>query len=127
MSVYVDDAKHSFRGMKMCHLLADNMEELHGMADKIGMARRWFQNRRVPHYDICQRQRKLAVKAGAVEICRRQMVELIRKQGCGRNSEASPGMEVFPARAGLPAEQPVALQEAAQMSVAAGTKSCSAH
>ena len=81
MSVYVDKAKHAFRGMKMCHLMADTVYELHGMADKIGMARRWFQNRRVPHYDICQRQKKLAIKAGAVEIGWRQTAELMRKHG----------------------------------------------
>ena len=91
MSVYVDSAKHAFRRMKMCHLMADTVEELHNMADKIGMARRWFQNRRVPHYDICQRQRKLAIKAGAIAIGWRQTVELMRKHGWRKQSNGTEG------------------------------------
>ena len=67
MTVYVDNAKHVFRRMKMC----------------------WFQNRRVPHYDICQRQRKLAIKTGAVEIGWRQTVELMRKHGWHKQSNGT--------------------------------------
>jgi len=43
MSVYVDTARHPFRGYIMCHMVADTLNELHLMADKIGMERRWFQ------------------------------------------------------------------------------------
>ena len=40
MSVYVDDPIWPFRGMMMCHMIADTPDELHAMADKIGMQRK---------------------------------------------------------------------------------------
>lgn len=74
MTVYVDDMRANFGRMVMCHMLADSDAELHAMADKIGVARRWHQ---APpchdsHYDIAQTKRKAAIKAGAVEISLRQ-------------------------------------------------------
>ena len=81
MPVYVDKTRNAFGKMTLCHLMADTAEELHSMADKIGMKRCWFQNRRVPHYDICQKQKTLALRAGAIEIDRKQTVELIHKRG----------------------------------------------
>jgi len=71
MPAYVDDMRAPFRHMVMCHLVADTLDELHAMADRIGVARRWYQGPPVtswPHYDICQSKRALAVAAGAVEI-----------------------------------------------------------
>lgn len=65
--------------MVMCHMLADRVEDLHAMADKIGIARRWFQNKRYPHYDICKSKRALAVKHGAIEIDRRQFSDLAKR------------------------------------------------
>jgi hypothetical protein len=79
--VYVDKAANPYGQMKMCHMVADTLEELHAMADKIGIQRRWFQNNPDhPHYDISQSKRALAIQSGAVEITSRQLVELIRKQ-----------------------------------------------
>lgn len=69
MGVYVDDMRAPYRRMVMCHMLADSVEELHAMADKIGVARRWFQDKpKFPHYDICLTKRALAVKFGAKEV-----------------------------------------------------------
>lgn len=70
MSVYVDCAKHPYRGMLMSHMWADTPHELLAMADAISLARRWLQ--RPPaaswvHFDVCQRKRALAVKHGAIE------------------------------------------------------------
>ena len=68
MAVYVDDAFIPFRRMKMCHMVADTVEELHEMAEKLGL-RKWFQkDPRMPHYDICKSKREEAVALGAREI-----------------------------------------------------------
>lgn len=86
MSVYVDSAKNAYGRMKMCHMIADTPDELHAMADKIGVARKWFQKlSSFPHYDISQSKRELAVQNGAVELSTRlemgQKMRDIRKAG----------------------------------------------
>jgi len=84
MGVYVDKPIHPYRRMIMCHMLADTTEELHEMADAIGVARRWYQNKTSsPHYDICKTKRAMAVKLGAVEVNRRELVQLIRRLRAG--------------------------------------------
>lgn len=60
--IYVDDMQARFGRMKMCHMVADSADELHAMADRIGVARRWFQG---DHYDISLSKRALALAAGA--------------------------------------------------------------
>lgn len=93
MTVYVDDMyKHpmgQLGRMKMSHMIADTEQELHEMAQKIGMQRRWYQK---DHYDISISRRSKAVELGAVEVsmvdlasmCKRQKVE----GHCGAPSEA---------------------------------------
>ena len=74
VTVYVDTARHPFRGYIMCHMVADSLEELHAMADKIGMERRWFQappKASHPHYDIPEDRREKALALGAQEVCER--------------------------------------------------------
>ena len=77
MAVYVDDMfkypMGRYRGMKMSHMIADTDDELHEMADKIGVARRWFQG---DHYDICMSKRECAVALGAQEITLRMLSKL---------------------------------------------------
>ena len=69
MTVYVDDMRAKFGRMVMCHMVGDTLDELHAMADRIGIARKWFQaDTSWPHYDIALSKRALAVKAGAVEL-----------------------------------------------------------
>lgn len=80
MSVYVDNARHAYRGMLMCHMIADTPNELHAMADRIGVKRKHFQSdASTPHYDICRAKRALAVKAGAIQCDRHQYVAVIRR------------------------------------------------
>ncbi|KKM64358.1 hypothetical protein LCGC14_1502180 [marine sediment metagenome] len=68
----------AWRWKNACHMLADSIEELHAMADKIGLKRSWFQPKSVPHYDLTENMRRKAVKAGAQEIAMRQEGEMIR-------------------------------------------------
>ena len=75
MTVYVDNMKAPYGRMTMCHMLADSDAELHAMAQRIGVARKWWQSPECTsgsHYDICLSKRALAVTAGAVEITLRQ-------------------------------------------------------
>lgn len=74
MTVYVDNFNAPYGRMVMCHMLADTDEELHAMADRIGVARRWHQAppKYSSHYDIALSKRALAVAAGAVEITAKQ-------------------------------------------------------
>ena len=69
MTVYVDDMRARFRGHIMCHMIADAEAELHDMAARIGIARRWYQG---DHYDVTLDHRSLAVTLGAAEITWRQ-------------------------------------------------------
>lgn len=57
-----------------------DIEELHQMADKIGLSRRYFQNKKLlKHYDLTERRRKEAIKNGAIELNRRESVESWQK------------------------------------------------
>ena len=69
MTVYVDDVRHPFGRMVMCHLWADTEAELLAMVDRIGVDRRWYQ--RPPkaswhHFDISLSKKAAAIAAGAV-------------------------------------------------------------
>jgi hypothetical protein len=69
MTVYVDDVRHRFGRMVMCHMWADSDEELHAMADAIGVARRWHQKppkASWSHYDISLGMKAKAILRGAV-------------------------------------------------------------
>lgn len=83
MAVYVDNARNAFGRMIMCHMIADTLEELHAMASWIGLKREWFQPGSTPHYDVCLGRRALAIKAGAVEVSRREIVEILRRLRSG--------------------------------------------
>lgn len=75
MTVYVDSMKAPYRGMVMCHMLADTDEELHSMAYRIGIDRKHWQSPEKTsgsHYDICKSKRAIAIRHGAVEITLRQ-------------------------------------------------------
>ncbi len=82
MSVYVDRATNGYGRMVMCHMIADTFEELHAMAETIGVARRWFQKAppaSFPHYDVAKSKRALAVEAGAIDCDRDTFVAHMRR------------------------------------------------
>lgn len=82
MTVYVDDMRAAYRGMKMCHMMADTTEELLAMADRIGVQRKWIQKAGTvyEHFDIAMGKRALAVAAGAVEVSRRDIGRIIQSR-----------------------------------------------
>ena len=79
--VYVDQPDKVFKGMFMCHMVADNPTELHAMAGKLNLRREWFQYHPThPHYDVSKAKRALAIQRGAKEVSNRELVEIIRRQ-----------------------------------------------
>ena len=82
MTVYIDEIRQHLNvkgearryGTGWCHLWADDLEELHEFAAKIGMQRRWFQDERLPHYDMVPSRRRRAILAGAVEMSLREWI-----------------------------------------------------
>jgi hypothetical protein len=82
VSVYVDRVELGFGRMVMCHMIADTPDELHAMADRIGVARRWFQappKASFWHYDIAKSKRALAIAAGAIDCDRNTFVAALRR------------------------------------------------
>lgn len=74
MAVYVDPMRNCLKSRQWpwpesCHMVADDIYELHLFASNLGLKRSWFQNNpRLPHYDLTAGVRKRAVALGAVEI-----------------------------------------------------------
>lgn len=80
MAVYVDDSKMEWNGMVLCHLIADDIYELHDLAMSIGLKVCWFQNKKHPHYDISLEKKQLAIKKGAIEISRKDAIRILKGQ-----------------------------------------------
>lgn len=84
MTVYVDVLMNhgwKLRGhpTKNCHMFTDgDIEELHEIAEAIGMKRSWFQDKHIKHYDLHARRRQKAVELGAIEVSRREAVKIWR-------------------------------------------------
>lgn len=71
--IYIDalkacTPKKGWRWNSSCHMFADSLEELHEFAERIGMRRAWFQNKKLPHYDLTANRRQLALRNGAIEV-----------------------------------------------------------
>lgn len=81
MGVYVDQLlpcipNSRWRWTRSCHLLADSVSELHKFAELLGMKRSWFQPEAVlPHYDLTGSMRAKAVRLGAKELYREDLVK----------------------------------------------------
>lgn len=69
-------------GKQWCHMWADDLEELHAVAEKIGLKRSYFQykNSGIPHYDLTPAKRTKALAIGAVEADVHKRIEM-RQQG----------------------------------------------
>lgn len=85
MSCYVDTIRAypeaGLRHTHFCHLLADTREELHAMADELGVPRRFFQDHPWRwHYDLPEHVRVAAVAHGAVEVTLPFVGELLKRR-----------------------------------------------
>jgi Protein of unknown function (DUF4031) len=85
MACYVDSTRAypgaGLRFSEFCHLLADTREELHSMAEAIGMPRRLFQDHPWRwHYDLPAHLRARAVRCGAREVTLHDVGALLRKR-----------------------------------------------
>jgi len=79
MTVYVGPSIYPYGRMMMCHVVGDDLEELHAMAERLGV-RRWFQDQgRYPHYDVSKGRRAISVYFGAVETDERRIVEVAKR------------------------------------------------
>ena len=70
MTVYVDEFPSGWgRWSGGGHMLTTDLDELHAMAEQIGLKRSWFQHdKSFAHYDLVATKRLLAIVAGAVPI-----------------------------------------------------------
>lgn len=60
---------------KQGHLVADTIKELHDFAQTINLKREWFQNKRLPHYDVIGKNKHtLALKCGAKLISAQEII-----------------------------------------------------
>lgn len=77
MAVYVDDVRHHYGRYIMCHMWADDLEDLLRMADRIGVRRKWLQGHPTlskgrhrkacwVHFDISLGKKARAIAAGAI-------------------------------------------------------------
>jgi hypothetical protein len=95
MGVYVDPLMRCIRTKrwqhdKACHLVADELGELHAFARRLGLHPEWFQTpERLPHYDLTEGKRAAAVRLGAVEIDRAAMGAMIEKWRARHAMEAA--------------------------------------
>ena len=82
MTVYVDDMRAPYGRMIMCHMGADTTEELLAMADTIGVQRKWLQKRGtyLEHFDISLGKKAEAIRAGAVEVTRKELVQIMMRR-----------------------------------------------
>lgn len=106
MTVYVDDMYATHLGrygrMKMSHMIADSDDELHAMAARIGVARRWHQASppaSTSHYDIALSKRARAIECGAVSIPMKVLAAMAaRRRATGVLGRPDDALDWFGAR-----------------------------
>ncbi len=94
MGVYVDDAIWAWQGLKWAHLLADDVDELHRFALRLGIHRASYQGppkTAVPHYDLTSYERRRAITYGAIACSRDEIVAVLRRlRSIGLAGDAGP-------------------------------------
>lgn len=77
--VYVGEREYKYGRMIMSHMAASTLDELHKMAESVGVAKIHFQDKvGKPHYDICKQNKLKAIELGAIEVDDRKIIELYR-------------------------------------------------
>jgi hypothetical protein len=82
MTLYVDDAIWRWQGLQWAHLLADEIDELHRFAAKLGISLLSYQGpprTSVPHYDLTAYERRYAIAQGAIPCGRDEIVAVLRR------------------------------------------------
>ncbi|HEY7662031.1 MAG TPA: DUF4031 domain-containing protein [Xanthobacteraceae bacterium] len=82
MAVYVDEAIWAWHGLKWAHLLADDLDELHRFARRLGIHAASYQGpprTAVPHYDLTSYERRRALAQGALACSREEVVAILRR------------------------------------------------
>ena len=68
-----------WRDRRWAHLVSDeSYDELHAMADALGIERRWFQG---DHYDVPEDYRERAIALGAVPVTSRELIRRLLDSG----------------------------------------------
>ena len=85
MACYVDTVRSypdaGLRHTEFCHLLADTRDELHAMAEQLGIPRRYFQDHPWRwHHDLPEPLRPRAVELGAQEVTMHQVGALLKRR-----------------------------------------------
>jgi len=99
MTVYVDDLTQVVgslsprlrkMGRSWCHMATDdNYDELHAMAERVGLKRSYFQHRHsIPHYDLTPKMRERAVLLGAVSVSGRVLADRCSVTVMGASQES---------------------------------------
>ena len=92
MSVYIDDAIWAWQGLKWAHLLADDTDELHRFAARLGIHRASYQGppkTSVPHYDVTSYERRRAIALGAIPCGRDEIVAVLRRMRRGSHADGA--------------------------------------
>ena len=82
MPVYIDHAIWEWHGLKWAHLLADDIDELHRFAARLGIHRTSYQGppkTSIPHYDLTGYERRRAIASGAIACSRYEIVAVVRR------------------------------------------------
>jgi hypothetical protein len=91
MTCYVDSVRSypgaGLRFTEFCHLLADTRDELHEMADALGIPRRFFQDHPWRwHHDLPAHLRERALELGAREVTMSEVGALLQRRRSALNS-----------------------------------------
>ena len=72
---------YSNKSGKWSHLVCNDIKVLHAFAEKIGLNKCWFQNKKgksQPHYDLRESLYNSAIQNGAIQVSRRELLLFLK-------------------------------------------------